>query len=59
MRDVKRIDRMLKLIGKIWHKVPDYRIMQLLGNPLPSGDNYFVEDEKLEELLKRAYKDLL
>jgi len=32
MRDPKRIDRILRLIKKIWKKHPDYRLGQLLSN---------------------------
>jgi len=32
MRDKKRIERILKLIGKLWKKFPDQRLGQLLDN---------------------------
>lgn len=31
MRDPKRINRILKLVGKLWKKYPDLRLGQLLG----------------------------
>lgn len=55
MRDPKRIEHLLKLIKKIWKENPDLRLMQLLGNSLPSGDNYYCEDDKLELALKLSY----
>lgn len=55
MRDPERIDRILKMIEKIWKKHPDLRLMQLLGNCYSPGDNYFKEDKALEKNLKRVY----
>ena len=55
MRDPKRIDKILKLIGNIWRKNPDLRIMQLLGNCFIAGDNYYKEDGELEKKLKDTY----
>lgn len=54
MRDPKRIDRIMLLIGKIWVKNPDLRLCQLIGNVAPY-DNYHVEDEDLEGRLKSLY----
>ena len=55
MRDPERIEYILKLIEKIWIKHPDLRLMQLLGNCFPAGDNYSVEDDVLEQCLKDMY----
>jgi hypothetical protein len=54
MRDVKRIDRILKAIGKLWKQTPDQRFYQLLINNglLPDSDLWHVEDDRLEEVLK-------
>lgn len=53
MRDPNRIDRILKLLGKVWKEVPDWRLGQLVSN-LVGNDAYifYVEDDKLEEKLK-------
>lgn len=32
MRDPDRINEILELISKIWHKNPDLRLCQLIGN---------------------------
>ena len=56
MRDPKRIARMLLLIGVIWKDNPDLRLCQLIGNVAPY-DNYYVEDDDLEDRLKRSYLD--
>ena len=57
MRDPKRIDQILSLIGEIWHKNPDLRLTQLIMNALQMNqDPYYIEDyillEKLKELKK-------
>lgn len=56
MRDPKRISRMLLLIGKIWTKDPDLRLCQLIANVAPY-DNYCMEDDDLEDRLRRLYED--
>lgn len=55
MRDPKRIDKILKLIQKIWKENSNLRLMQLLGNCFPAGDNYYKEDDDLEKNLKENY----
>ena len=56
MRDPKRIVRILKLIGEIWRKNSDLRLCQLIGNCFEYGDNYYKEDDKLEERLRAKYE---
>ena len=56
MRNPKRISELLVLIEKLWIKHPDLRLMQLLGNCLPPGDNYYTEDDELLDNLKFTYK---
>jgi len=57
MRDLKRIDRILKMIEKIWKNNPDLRLLQLIGNCFGyDASLYYVEDDKLEERLKKTYK---
>ncbi len=55
MRDLNRIIRITALVIKIWNRNPDMRLLQLLNNPFPDGDNYFVEDNCLEDSLKKYY----
>ena len=55
MRNPKRINKISKLIGKIWRKNPDLRLCQLLGNCFVAQDLYYVEDDLLEERLREVY----
>lgn len=59
MKDPKRIKRILQLIGVLWNDYHDLRLLQLLGNALPRGDHYYIEDDELEKLLKETYKHCL
>jgi len=67
MRNPKRINRLLRLIKKIWVKYPDLRLFQLLGNPFSpqnifngkaftDRDYYYIEDDTLEVRLREYYK---
>jgi len=55
MRDIKRINKILGLIKKIWKENPDLRLCQLIKNCFNSDDIYYVEDEELERSLKFLY----
>lgn len=55
MRDPKRIDRILKLLNKIWKKKTNLRLCQLIGNCFRDNDNYYKEDDELEERLRKTY----
>jgi hypothetical protein len=58
MRDPARIEKILSLIRKLWYKKPDLRLTQLIMNALNmSQDPYYVEDDRLEEALKRYLKE--
>ena len=56
MRDPKRIDVILQEIGAIWHKYPDMRLGQLIGNILEGPSLYYVEDDSLVKALKDMYE---
>ena len=56
MRDPKRIDVILQEIGAIWHKYPDMRLGQLIGNVLEGPSLYYVEDDSLVKVLKDMYE---
>ena len=56
MRDPKRIDIILQEIGAIWHKYPDMRLGQLIGNVLEGQSLYYVEDDSLVKALKDMYE---
>ena len=51
------IDEILKLISEIWHKNPDLRLCQLLGNCVRINDYYYIEDDVLQEELIDIYLD--
>ena len=57
MRDPKRIDVILQEISAIWHKFPDMRLGQLIGNVLEGPSLYYVEDNSLVKALKDVYED--
>ncbi len=56
MRDPKRIDTVLQQISNIWHKYPDMRLGQLIGNVLEGASLYYVEDDGLVTALKDMYE---
>jgi uncharacterized protein YihD (DUF1040 family) len=56
MRDVKRIERILDLLKKLWMKEPDLRFGQMLIVYSIAEDNtrvWTTEDDKFEERLIR------
>jgi len=64
IRDPKRIDEILELISKIWHKNPDLRLIQLIENCFPEmvdeygirdTDLYYIEDNELQDRLEKKY----
>ena len=60
MRDPKRIDEALKILGHYWKKHPDLRLGQLLCNVTEDGleDSsklYYVEDEYLMIAIMMRY----
>jgi len=65
MKDPKRINRISKLIGKIWRKNPSLRLCQLIGNCFNFSTNdtsiindlYYIEDDELERRLREIYKE--
>ena len=59
MRDIKRIDRILKLISKKWKEYPDCRFGQLLINLRIMPDDskvWYAEDDALEKWLEHGGK---
>jgi len=56
MRDKKRIDRILRLLKRIWCKYPDVRLLQLLSDTMPNSETwYYMEDDILEDFLTKMY----
>lgn len=60
MRDINRIDKILKEFSDIWKTVPDLRLMQLISNfQIYIGSDCFpYEDDSFIEKLK-AYVDTI
>jgi len=63
-KDIDRINGILELISKIWHKNPDLRLCQLIGNCFPDHiddygmkdlDIYYVEDDELQDRIIDTY----
>ena len=57
MRDINRIDDILKRINKIWKQYPDLRLGQLIINLESICDIplYYLEDEELINALENFY----
>ena len=57
MRDPERIDKVLKVLGDNWKKLPDWRFGQLLCNLQSAAGNdlFYVEDDKFVELLEEYF----
>ena len=60
MRDVKRIDKVLQILGDVWRDVPDWRLCQLFCNlqRAMGNDMFYIEDDRLIEILA-IYKEEL
>ena len=58
MRDPRRISRIITILEKVWQTQSDLRLGQLLLNlaTLYDFDLYYIEDNKLERLLKKVVK---
>ena len=54
MRDPERIDRVLKALSDAWHKVPDWRLGQLICNmQSAAGDDlFYVEDDEFADMIE-------
>lgn len=57
-RNPDRINKVLKLIEKVWRKYPDLRLCQLIHNCFVASDLYYKEDEELIKALKYTYKEI-
>ena len=59
MKDLKRIKKVLKIVGKVWEQYPDLRLGQLLLNVVgPHSDLYYVSDDDLMRLTVHYYIEL-
>jgi uncharacterized protein YihD (DUF1040 family) len=55
---VIEINNMLEFLSMAWKKNPDLRLMQLLGNGFPEGDNYYVDDKKVMDYLVKLVNEV-
>jgi hypothetical protein len=46
------------VLRNIHETFPEMRLMQILVNSLPEGDNYYITDEAVIEMLENTYKEL-
>ena len=58
VRDIRRIDRILNDIKKLWLTNEDYRFYQLLINAglMPDSEMWNIEDEEIEKHLGKIKK---
>ena len=59
MRDPDRIDVICATLNKYWHKVPDWRFLQLISNldfGEYKGDLFFLEDDKFLKALEVTFE---
>jgi hypothetical protein len=53
-----QINNMLEFLSIAWRKNPELRLMQLLGNGFPAGDNYYVDDKKVMDYLVKLVNEV-
>jgi len=52
------IHNIIEFLNIAWKKNPDLRLMQLLGNGFPAGDNYYVDDKKVMDYLVKLVNEV-
>lgn len=55
MRDIRRIDRVLNILGDYWKLVPDWRLGQLITNVFGNGDIFYLEEEDFIKALNEFF----
>ena len=53
MRNPNRIENICQQLGEIWHKVPDWRLAQLMSNVFRTQDCFYMEDQDFIEYIKK------
>jgi uncharacterized protein YihD (DUF1040 family) len=56
MRDTKRIDRVLKIIKRIWKDNPDLRLFQLLLNPYGPEELPILYNQEEDQIIARLIR---
>lgn len=63
MRDPNRINQYCNELAEVWHKVPDWRLAQLMINAMHQwawsnkGDPFYAEDADFMEFIKNFIKE--
>jgi hypothetical protein len=52
------IHNLLYMLEMAMKKYPDLRLMQLLGNGFPAGDNYYVDDKRVMDYLVKLVNEV-
>ena len=55
---IKEIENMIEFLSMAWKKNPELRLMQLLGNGFPAGDNYYVDDKQVIDYLVKVVNEV-
>lgn len=55
MRDIRRIDRVLNILGDYWKLVPDWRLGQLITNVFGGKDIFYLEEEDFIKALNEFF----
>ena len=60
MRNPARIDIVLKTLGELWKKVPDWRLGQLICNlqRMKGNDLFYVEDDEFMDFCDEVRKEI-
>jgi uncharacterized protein YihD (DUF1040 family) len=56
MRDPNRIPVVLSRLQAVWKKYPDLRLGQLITNVFRSDSLYYLEDDRLIDIIEEFYK---
>lgn len=51
LADLERVERILRKLGPVWHRIPDWRLARLIVNLVPAGPN--ASDAEIELELDR------
>jgi len=52
------IHNLIYMLEMAMKKYPDLRLMQLLGNGFPAGDNYYVDDKRVMDYLVKLVNEV-
>ncbi len=52
------IHNLIYMLEMAMKKYPDLRLMQLIGNGFPAGDNYYISDKKVMDYLVKIVNEV-